>query len=474
MVATELVTKLSFAGSLKPLDSLNAGLTSAIGSIAKVGSAFTAGAVALNGFLVASLQSTDAQLQLSKEIGVSVEELQTLGYVASVNGSSAEQMQSSLQGLAKKIGEASVQGSADFSRLGISVRDEFGNIKKSSDVLYEVRDRFQEMGLSVEQQQAYLDKFGIDSSLIQTLNLSGKEIDNLVNKAKSLGVVTQQQAQQVANFNDSFTTLKYGINSIQKQIAIAFAPQLQDLAGGFTDLLSSNKDLIQNGLKKFFEVVNAGLGAIFNFGKLIYSLIDNTIGLENALMLAGAGMLYLNRAMFMNPVGLIVGALVGLIVVIDDLMVGLQGGKSLVGDFFKEWFNLDIFTLMKNIGTSFDNMITGIKNKFKNSFDIIRNSIKSIIEFIQPLLNAVDTVKDGIGGFFGKMFGSNDNITKDSTKLATSSISNNANSNSSSNVSNNIKIEVKADNPEVAGNSVMTEINSQLKNANSNFNRAGV
>jgi len=109
MVATELVTKLSFAGSLKPLDSLNAGLTSAIGSIAKVGSAFTAGAVALNGFLVASLQSTDAQLQLSKEIGVSVEELQTLGYVASVNGSSAEQMQSSLQGLAKKIKKAAFE-----------------------------------------------------------------------------------------------------------------------------------------------------------------------------------------------------------------------------------------------------------------------------------------------------------------------------------------------------------------------------
>lgn len=501
MVATELVTKLSFSGSLKPLDSLNAGLTSAIGSITKVASVFSVGAVALNGFMASTLASTDAQLQLSKEIGVSVEEMQQLGYVASVNGSSAETMSNSLQGLAKKIGEASIQGSADFSRLGISIRDEFGNIKNSSQVMEEIGGSFKRLGLTVEQQQAYMEKFGIDKSLLQTLNLAGGEMDSLKAKAKALGVVTQAQAQQVANFNDSFTSLKYGMNSIQKQVAIAFAPSLGDLADGFTDLLISNKDMIQNGLKKFFEIVNAGLGAIFNFGKLIYSLIDNTIGLENALMIAGAGMLYLNRAMYMNPIGAIVGLIAGLIIVVDDLMVGLDGGKSAIADFFKEWFNFDILSLIQNIGSAFTGMIDGVKNSFNNAKEFIQNTIVTIMKFIEPLLNIGSTIKDSVGGFFGGLFGSsdesnptqanskinessilnptqenskiNESLTSSPTQLATSNINNNTNSQSSNIVSNDIKIEVKTDNPQLAGESINNELSYQLKNANSNFNRSG-
>ena len=98
----ELATKFSFNGSLKPMDSLNNGLTSAIGNITKVASVFTVAGVALNAFLVNTLANADAQAQLSRETGVSIATIQELGYVASVSGSSAQAMEKSIDGLSKK------------------------------------------------------------------------------------------------------------------------------------------------------------------------------------------------------------------------------------------------------------------------------------------------------------------------------------------------------------------------------------
>jgi hypothetical protein len=93
-----------------------------------------------------------------------------------------------------------------------------------------------------------------------------------------------EDGKKIVQFNDSLSALKFGASSLQKSLAIAFAPQLTEIADGFTDMLIANKDMIKNGLKKFFEMVNLGLGAIVRFGKMLYNLIDGTVGFENALI----------------------------------------------------------------------------------------------------------------------------------------------------------------------------------------------
>ncbi len=495
MQVAELATKFSFQGSLKPLDNLNAGLTSAIGTIAKVTSVFTVAGTALNGFLASTLASADAQVQLSRETEVGIEAIQEFGYVASVNGSSADALERSLSGLSKRIGEAAQKGSEDFSRLGISVRDGLGNVKDADTVLLELSDRFKQMGLSAQEQAGYLEKLGIDASMLQTLQLGSKGINDLRQKAAALGTISEDDANKIASFNDSLTTLKFGVDNVQKRLAIAFAPQLQDVAEGFTDMLVANKDMIQNGLKKFFELVNTGLGAIFRFGKLLFNVIDGTIGFENALMLAGAAMLYLNRAMYMNPIGLIIGAIAGLIVIIDDLMNGLEGGQSVIADWFKEWFNIDIIALIKDIGAAFGNMadmlssaftstIDGIKSGFTSMADFIKGIIDSIIEFFKPVLEMYDKVANfDIGGVslskindkvtdtVGDFFSSLNPFSDRGKEVASQAVAMPSNSNSTQN--NSINIEIKSDNPQLAGEQVSAELSGMLKNANTQFNKGG-
>ncbi len=495
MQVAELATKFSFQGSLKPLDSLNQGLTSAIGTITKVTGVLSVAGVALNGFLASTLASADAQVQLSRETEVSIETIQEFGYVASVNGSSADALERSLGGLSKRIGEAATKGSEDFSRLGISVRDGIGNVKDADTVLLELSDRFQQLGLSAQEQKSYLEKLGIDESMLQTLQLGSKGINDLRQKAQALGVITQKDADSIASFNDSLTTLKFGVDNVQKRLAIAFAPQLQEVAEGFTDMLIANKDMIQNGLKKFFELVNTGLGAIFRFGKMLYNLIDGTVGIENALMLAGAAMLYLNRAMYLNPIGLIIAGITALIVVFDDLANGLEGGQSVIADWFQEWFNIDILGLITDIGNvftdmtktlsdAFDSSIASIKNGFTSMSSFIKNIINQIVEFFKPVTDIISNISDFKVPSLGSLnpFSNDDKKSEGSffdslnpfssgKDIATQTVPQVGGSNSTQN--NDIKIEIKSDNPQLAGQQVSTELQGMLNNANVQFNKGG-
>ena len=494
MQVAELATKFSFGGSLKPLDSLNQGLTTGIGNIAKVASIFTVAGVALNGFLVNTLANADAQVQLSRNTGVSIESIQELGYVASVSGSNAQAMEKTMDSLSRKIGEAAIQGSEDFSRLGISVRDGAGNVKKADVIFGEVSASMKRMGMSAQEQKGMMGKLGIDESLLQTMQLTGSEMDKLRNKAAALGTISEKDGNAIVSFNDSLTTLKFGLDNVQKRLAIAFAPQLSTLADGFTDLLVANKDMIQNGLKKFFELVNTGLGAIFKFGMMIYNLIDGTVGIGNAFMIAGAAMLYLNRAMFMNPVGLIIAGIVALIVIFDDLTNGLTGGQSVIADWFQEWLNIDILAVIRGIGDAFSSMVDGISSTFSSMFtflengfnayvDFVQGIVEKIIEFFQPVLDIMSSIADfkmpeipslsSLNPFSDEggpgMFSSLNPFSDDSKKMASPNVS----SSSNSTQNNAITIEVKSDNPQLAGEHVSNELQSMLNNANVQFNKGG-
>jgi len=507
MEVAELATKFTFQGSLKPLDNLNAKLQLGIASIAKVASVFTAAGLALNAFVVSTLASSDAMVQLSRETNVSVEAIQELGYVASVNGSSVDALENSIKNLSQKIGEAAIQGNADFARLGISIRDSAGNIKTAEQVLLELSDRFKELGLTVQEQKSYLSRLGIDESLLQTLNLGSKEIEKLRERARALGVVTSEQGDLIASFNDSLTDLKFGLSSIQKQVAIAFAPQMKQLSDEFVNFLIANKDLIQNGLKRFFELVNAGLGAIWNFGRVIYELIDNTIGLKAALIIAGGAMLYLNRAMLMNPVSRIIAGITALIAIVDDLYTGLKGGKSIIAEWFKEWFNIDIISLIRKIGEVFSKMVDIVKISFNTMFDGIKAMFINIVDFIKGIFDKVIGIYDKVVGkvksfkkffnFFGgddeeekknKQANNSKNISSlvnddnryidykstipvDLSKINTPNITKTSNMQQVQN--NNITIEIKTEDPKTAGRAVTDELQSVLNKSNVYFNKGG-
>jgi hypothetical protein len=407
-VVTELVTKFDYIGSIAPLEKFQKGISLSGKALAGFAVATVAAGTAITAFAVNALEGVDAMTQLSRETGVSVEAMQELGYAASVNGSSVEAVTSTISSLSEKIGEAATRGSEDFSRLGISVRDSFGNVKDATQVLEEFRQRSQALNLSLQEQRSFAQKLGIDASLIQLLQKSGAEIDSLRSKARALGVVSEEEANAVVDFNDSLTTLKFGASALQKQFAIALAPEIKNLADGFVDLLIDNKSLINEGFSKVITVVGAMFSAVFNFIKLIDDIIDATVGWKIALI--GLGLVL---SASLSPMTLIIAGIVATIAIIDDLIVAFHGGKSVIADFFMEFFGWDIQPVLQGIVEGFNLAVGAIKDLLTGFVEFMSNIGGAVVAaFSGDWLGAIELIKqaymtmgNAILDFFSNVFG---------------------------------------------------------------------
>lgn len=383
-IVNETITKFSFIGSLKPQENFNRNLKVSIGLLAGFSSAVVAGAGLMYRWTNSVTEAIDPTIQLSRETGEAVETIQALGYAASVNGSSLDAVSSSLSEVNKRMGEFVRTGAGPAAevaiQLGLNLRKSNGEVKKASDVMLELNDKMSRF--SRAEQSDILDKLGINPSMIQLLNKSDSAISSLMQKAIDLGVVNKEQADQLAAYNDANTTLRFGLKSLQNQIAVGLTPALMDLVGGFTDWLASNKDLVKNMATSFgkgilvttqfisrMKFVALGAAAAFGVWKVA------TLGLGKALALA------------FTPVTLITAGIVGAVLAIDDLIVAFNGGKSVIRDFIMEWTGFDIrpaliagVEAVKNFGVyvlGLGKQITGsLGNVFSGIFDIWNGDFK--------------------------------------------------------------------------------------------------
>ena len=359
-ITNELITAFKFNGSIAPLQNYNASFTSALSLMSKGIGIVTAINGAMMSFASSQLQSVDAMGQLSRETGVAVEYFQELGYVASVNGGSVDALQNSVRGLSERIGEYASQdsgeGKAIFEKLGIAVKNANGEVKNADEVMDELRHKF--VGMSKAEQISIAQKLGIDKGMLQTLNLTNEQLEETRKRVKAIGVVSKDDAERVMAFNDAVTTSNMALSSIGRQIALGMLPSMMNLVEAFNNFIFTNGDLITNGLSKTVYWFQAVMSSVTNTGKAIYGAIDYFIGIENALMIAGAAALYFGRAMVLNPVGAAVAGITLLIAVVDDLYTMFQGGDSVIKDFFAG-FNVDIINVLK---TAFD----GLKMTFNS------------------------------------------------------------------------------------------------------------
>lgn len=416
MIVNDLVTKFSFKGSLGPLEKHNKNLA---GSIKLMGGMLV-GLNALSGafsyWANSQLQGIDALGALSKETRVAIGDIQALSYAATQSQSTAEAMESTIKSLTKTIGTAALKGSDDFARLGISVRKSNGEVKRADEILDDVRHRFKEMGLSMAEQESFASALGIDSSLIQLLGKTDAELSSLTGRARELGVLNKEQAKQAEDYNKSLATLKYSMSAIGQLIAVSVGPQMRSMADSFAELLANNKDWIVNGIK--FAITWIGnITAAFN------RLLPLLAGVA-----AGWALMQIPMLIALAPIIAITAAVIGLLLIIDDLIVAFQGGGSVIADFFKNTFNIDIVESIK-----------AIFNSFKALYDLI---LKGGALFASAL---------GFGG--GDM-----NLTAGAGS-AGSKIDNRQ-------VTQTNEIKVYTNDAQAAGNAIDSSLQKQLSNAN--------
>lgn len=409
-IVNELITKFDFIGNLAPQETFNANLKASIGLLAGMGAAIQGSAGAMAAWFTSIIDGLDPLVQFHRETGLSVEGLQELGRVAELNGSSMEAVTSSIGEMTMRIGEFISTGEGEMAdigkRLGLQFKDASGNVKDATQTFIELSDKMRSM--SQAEKFSVLDKMGIDRSMVQMLSLSREELDKSLKQARDWGVVTTEQADAAAEFNNSLKDLRMGYSSVSTQVALGFLPILKEVIDGMREWLHTNSDLIKNGLHHLGEI-------IFSVAGMIRRLLP-LIGLATAgfviWKIAAIGLRTVLSTIF-SPVLLITAAIVGILLVIDDLVVAMQGGQSVIADFFKDNWGIDIVPALKEAKASLMAFINYAISVFKPLADAIASMFRMVWHLItgaftgdfQDAMKDAQNVFDSLIAFITGAFG---------------------------------------------------------------------
>ncbi|MBN4942009.1 phage tail tape measure protein, partial [Stenotrophomonas maltophilia] len=217
-----------------------AGFT-AIGSV--IGGAIAAFAsvdAAITG-LSNAINAADRIDELSARFSISTETLSGWGYAAKMTGSDLEGLVGIIPKFSKSIADASKAGSdADktFRALGISVKDQAGNLRTFEDLLPEVQNRFAGISNETTKTALAMQLFGKSGSeFLEFLSLGADGMRTMEERARSLGIVIDSDtAGAAAEFNDRLDDLRAATQGWFTQLASELLPTLTDLTTQLVDV----------------------------------------------------------------------------------------------------------------------------------------------------------------------------------------------------------------------------------------------
>ncbi len=181
------------------------------------------------------------------QIGATTEEISGLRFAADQMGSSAEAMDKGLEKMVVRIGEA--RGGAKetqeaFRALGVDV-DELANMT-AGEALKAIADGFKDIKSPADQAALATDIFGRSSlDLVNVLNQGADCIDEMIERARELGIVLDEAAvKRASEASLALKELKAAGAGLKTELTIGLAPALQLMAQLTTDMIATSRSLV--------------------------------------------------------------------------------------------------------------------------------------------------------------------------------------------------------------------------------------
>lgn len=379
------------------------------------GSAIAAGSVAV------AIQRTADKFNdlgdvVSRVGNATVKELDRLGYVAELTGSDANTATASFENLSRTIGEAAQgigRGAQVFEKLGLSAKDTQGNVKTTTQVLDEIKVKIKD--LSKAEQSAYIQRLGLDRSMIGMLTSDTTEIIDQYNKrTEALGINVDEAAELGAKYNDAIKVTKRGFDDIITAFVLRVLPSITTAIERVSKLIDENAGLIKSYVEPIAAAVSIGANLVTGFitglGKMFQVLGKWPIYIG----LVTAAWKVLNMVFKASPIGRIITAVMTLITVLgllyDDFKGWQEGMDSLFDWSFlsAEWWKSKADTISNELSLlgeriqgflsdSWNNAITEASNKW----DELKNTIS---QKAQGVYDGIISTFVGLSTWFGDLW----------------------------------------------------------------------
>lgn len=258
--------------SMKGLERTAAGVSkgiaagfTAVGSVVGGAIAAIASVDAAIAGLTNAINAADRIDELSARFSISTETLSGWGYAAKMTGSDLESLVGIIPKFSKNIADASKAGSeADktFKALGISVKDQAGNLRSFEDLLPEVQNRFAGISNETTKTALAMQLFGKSGAeFLEFLSLGADGLRTMEDRARSLGIVIDADtAGAAAEFNDRVDDLRAATQGWFTQLAAELLPTLTDLTTQLVDIAREGggvRDVATSIASAFHEIGKA-------------------------------------------------------------------------------------------------------------------------------------------------------------------------------------------------------------------------
>lgn len=215
----------------------------------------------------------ESAVKAAQSFGTTVPEWQKLAHAADMADLSTEDLGLSLGALNKHAIAAATGNQKSalwFRRAGISVRDQSGHVKSSTQLLTELSDVFAKMP-DGPKKLALANVLLKDSQgkMIPLLNGGAAGLRKSGDEAVRFGLVSEQAARQEAEFNDQLKRTSAAGRGVGHSIAGAILPAINAMLPKLVDWIAQNRTLIAStagelvgALGKVAGVIGVVLGAV--------------------------------------------------------------------------------------------------------------------------------------------------------------------------------------------------------------------
>ena len=370
------------------LSSIDLSKLSKVGSsLSKYVTAPILGAVsALTALSVKSAATADELGDTASKIGVSVESLQKWNYVAKVFAVENEVMLKALTKTNNLLGEISkgnIPGCVTaLDTLGISYESLRGlsadaAFEKIRNALAGVEDETLRVGLANE---IFGEKIGTD--LQQLLSASSSEINNFKNECEELGLITEEEVESSAKFNDELDKVKQQLQTLGVELAQILLPIMTEFLTTLKDSIIpkisewANKLANMNDTTKKTILVVLGLvAAIGPAIKIITTVVPIVKGLSAALTATGTSGFFAGVGISAATLG--IGALIAI------LVMALTQSEQ-----FKEIIQ-EIGELLMQLLEPIFEIMEVISDALMPIIDMVMEVLQAVINLLTPILDAL-------------------------------------------------------------------------------------
>lgn len=415
-VVEELVIALGLdikSDSVQAVKRFSDGLSDIAKTAAKVGAAITAAASSAL-YLAERLNQTTASIgNFSQLTGISTRSMQALGVAVEQIGGNFQSVQADLMGLTKSM-SSPVPGEFNQTlfQLGINVQRASGELKTADEILMDIAGRFRGMG--AQEQLQWGSRLGLSNDTIRLLQAGSGEIARLKREAENLPtIVGEQNIKNAQLFVQQFSMLRRVLLFIGQEASSFAGPALQGIVRDVSDWLKTNRHLVESGLQAFIEGAIQGFRSFWEvlvqvknkFNELFPGITEFIGHLWNsklvaAIVEAGLAALTVGIGVMTAAYAPAVAAIAAALLVLNDFIVYLQGGNSMIGEMIK-W----VGSLYETFSDKFPHIATFIEilgRVFKDLGQILWNSVIAALEKVFGWLEKIGGV---IGTIFNKVMG---------------------------------------------------------------------